>query len=183
MAAADDATVTPADLDEVAPGIFYTRRPFVLLGDGIIEFLKQQARTNAMRRARICAHPSADADQHDMLIASHRDTYVAPHRHLSKSESFLIVEGEATVLLFDEDGRAVERLPMGAAATGRPFFYRMPARRYHSLIVESEVLVFAEATKGPFVKEDMQNAPWAPPPHDAAVGRAFIASLARTDAA
>lgn len=44
--------------------------------------------------------------------------------------------------------------------------------------VERWVLVFAEATKGPFVKADMQNAPWAPGPNDTAAGRAFIAALA-----
>jgi cupin fold WbuC family metalloprotein len=170
-------SVAPSDLIEKASGVFYTNSSLVNLDSGMISFLKDQARVNLMRRARVCAHPDPDADQHDMLIVSHRETYVAPHRHLTKSESFLIVEGAATALLFTEDGRHVERLRMGAAGSGLPFFYRMPARQYHSLSIESEFLVFAEATKGPFRSEDMESAPWAPAPQELAAGRAFIESL------
>jgi cupin fold WbuC family metalloprotein len=180
MPAPDITSLIPKSLVNAAPGIFYTDRSFVFLDTTAINFLKQEAATNAMGRARICAHPDADAEQHDMLIVSHRDTYVAPHRHLSKSESFLIIEGQALVLLFSEDGRSVERLPMGSAETTRPFYYRMPARQYHSMAIETEFLVFAESTKGPFRKEDMENAPWAPEPNDFANGRAYIAALRKT---
>ena len=172
-------SLTSGDLFEKAPGIFYTNGSFVHFDCGVISFLKDQARINVKHRARVCAHPSPDAEQHDMLIVSHRDTYVAPHRHLTKSESFLIVEGTATALLFSEDGRNVERLRMGSAGSGLPFFYRMPAQQYHSLSIESEFLVFVEGTKGPFCSTDMENAPWAPAPEDSAAGRAFIESLRR----
>jgi cupin fold WbuC family metalloprotein len=168
---------TPGDLLEKAPGIFYTDCSFVNFDSSLVSFLKDRARVNVKRRARLCAHPSPDADQHDMLIVSHRDTYVAPHRHLTKSESFLVVEGAATALLFSEDGRNVERLRMGSAGSGLPFFYRMPARQFHSLSIESEFLVFVEGTKGPFRPDDMENAPWAPGPEEFAAGRAFIESL------
>jgi cupin fold WbuC family metalloprotein len=167
----------PGDLVEKASGIFYANSSFVYFDREVISFLKDQARINAKRRARVCAHPSPDAEQHDMLIVSHRETYVAPHRHLTKSESFLIVEGAATVLLFAEDGRCIQRLPMGPAGSGLPFFYRMPTRQYHSLSIESEFLVFVEGTKGPFRSDDMENAPWAPAPQDFPAGRTFIESL------
>ncbi|MGA7482670.1 MAG: WbuC family cupin fold metalloprotein, partial [Bradyrhizobium sp.] len=124
----------------------------------------------------LCAHPAPEADQHDMLIASHRDTYVAPHRH-PKSESFLVIEGEADLLLFEADGRLARRITMGPARSGLPMFYRMPAGRYHSLAIRSEVLVFVESTRGPFSRQDMDEAPWAPPAIDADMGRAYIAAL------
>jgi cupin fold WbuC family metalloprotein len=171
------ASVTPQDLHEVAPGVFYATRALPLFDAAIIGFLKTQANANPLRRARICAHPSPGADQHDMLIVSHRDTYVAPHRHRSKSESFHIVEGEAAVLLFDDDGARADCFSMGAVGSGRPFLYRMPALQYHSLSIDSEHLVFVESTKGPFRREDMENAPWAPDPLNLQAGRAFIARL------
>nr|WP_306228880.1 WbuC family cupin fold metalloprotein [Aurantimonas sp. CSK15Z-1] len=164
-------------MTEVAPGIFYGREPLVVADDRLVGFLKAQARANAVRRARLCAHPAADAFQHDMLIVSHRDTYVAPHRHRSKSESFVVIEGEAEVFVFEEDGSVSERFVMGAAASGLPFFYRMPTGRYHSLLIRSELLVFVESTIGPFVKSDMEEAPWAPPASDAAAGRAYLSGL------
>lgn len=163
-------------LREVAPGIFYTPREFVLADDALILFLKDKARITPARRARLCAHPTPEADQHDMLIASHRDTYVAPHRH-AKSESFSVIEGEADLLLFESDGRLARRITMGPAKSGLPMFYRMPAGRYHSLAIRSEVLLFVESTRGPFSRQDMEEAPWAPPATDADAGRAYIAAL------
>ncbi|MCH9670235.1 MAG: WbuC family cupin fold metalloprotein [Gammaproteobacteria bacterium] len=168
--------LSPGELDEVAPGIFYSKRAFVVADTDIVEFLKEQARTNEVGRARVCAHPNAEAEQHDMLIVSHRDTYVAPHRHLSKSESFIVIEGCAKVLIFDESGHVDDVFDMGAASSGLPFFYRMPIGTYHSLDIASEVLVFVESTKGPFRKEDMQSAPWAPSPDLKEAGREFISS-------
>jgi cupin fold WbuC family metalloprotein len=163
-------------LREVAPGIFYAPHEFVLADDALIRFLKDKARSTPVRRARLCAHPAPEADQHDMLIASHRDTYVAPHRH-PKSESFMVIEGEADLLLFEVDGRLARRVTMGPAKSGLPMFYRMPAGRYHSLAIRSEVLVFVESTRGPFSRQDMEEAPWAPPATDAEAGRAYIAAL------
>jgi cupin fold WbuC family metalloprotein len=163
-------------LNEVAPGIFYAPHEFVLADDALILFLKDKARSTPARRARLCAHPAPEADQHDMLIASHRDTYVAPHRH-PKSESFMVIEGEADLLLFEIDGRLARRITMGPAKSGLPLFYRMPAGRYHSLAIRSEVLVFVESTRGPFSRQDMEEAPWAPSGADAGAGHAYIAAL------
>ena len=99
------ATVVRADdLTEAGEGIYYSRHEIPLVDETVIDVLKHAARTNSKRRARFCAHPSAEARQHDMLIVSHRDTYVAPHRHFDKSESFLILEGSATIILFDDRG-------------------------------------------------------------------------------
>jgi cupin fold WbuC family metalloprotein len=172
------ATIIKArDLNEVAEGIFYSRHPMPLLNAGVIEILKNSARTNSKRRARFCAHPSPEADQHDMLIVSHRDTYVAPHRHLEKSESFAILEGTGLVLLFADEGTLLQVERMGPPASGRPFFYRMPPQQFHSLKIESELLIFLESTNGPFRIDEMENAAWAPAPNEAEAGRRYISSL------
>jgi cupin fold WbuC family metalloprotein len=174
------ATVIQAsDLEEVAEGIFYSRRPIPLVSEGVIGILKQSARTNSKRRSRFCAHPSPEADQHDMLIVSHRDTYVTPHRHLDKSESFTVLEGSALIFLFGDDGTLQQIERMGAPSSGRPFFYRMPPGQFHSLSIESELLVFLESAKGPFQPSAMENAAWAPGPNDTENGKRYINSLLR----
>ncbi len=162
---------------EESPGIFYTDDALVTADRAAIAALKRAALASPLRRARLCAHPAPDATQHDMLIASHRDTYVAPHRHLDKSETLLVIEGTAKVLLFDDKGRPSRAFIMAAADSGRPFFYRMPPRVFHSLLIDSEFLIFVESTKGPFRREDSENAPWAPGPQDEAGGRAFRQQL------
>jgi cupin fold WbuC family metalloprotein len=171
------SSIRPNGLREVAPGIFYGSDKLMLADRVSIEFLKQQAHASVARRARICAHLDPEAEQHDMLIVCHRNTYVAPHRHPSKSETFLIVEGEADILIFEDDGQLAARLPMGPFGSGLPFFYRMPAERYHSLDIRSEVLVFAESTQGPFRREGTESAPWAPSSQDPEAGRRYIAGL------
>jgi cupin fold WbuC family metalloprotein len=170
------------DLNEVAEGVFYSSHPLPLVSRDVIEILKTSARENSRRRARFCAHPTPESEQHDMLIVSHRDTYVAPHRHLEKSETFIVLEGKADIMLFDDKGGLEKIVKMGSAASGRPFFYRMPARKFHSLSIESELLVFLESTKGPFRAGESENAPWAPSPTAAAEGRAYIAALLRQGA-
>lgn len=175
MAAA--TLIGPDDLIEVAPGIYYSHHPLPLIGREVIDLLKHAATSIPRRRARFCAHPTPDAEQHDMVIASHRETYVAPHRHLENSETFTIIEGEADLLLFGDRGQLQEAVGMGPPLSGRPFHYRMPPRQFHSLAINSEVLVFVESTKGPFRAGNSENACWAPAPDDIAKGRAFIASL------
>jgi cupin fold WbuC family metalloprotein len=165
------------DLAEVAPGIFYMQGSLIMADQSMIDFLKAAALRTPSRRARLCAHPSPDAPQHDMLIVSLRDTYVAPHRHFSKSESMLVIEGLAEAILFDEAGKVTQRVPMGPASSSRVFFYRMPERTFHSLSIETEMLVFVESTKGPFRAENSENAAWAPIHTDVPAGRRYIQSL------
>jgi cupin fold WbuC family metalloprotein len=165
------------DLTEVAPGIFYTNRPVVAVDRSVVAFLKEVAARTPTKRARLCAHPSPDAVQQDMLIVSHRDTYVAPHRHLTKTETMLVIEGEADAVIFDEDGGIVDVLPMGPVGSDRLFFYRMPERTHHGLLINSETLVFTESTRGPFRLEDSENASWAPAPSDTKSGQRFTAEL------
>lgn len=165
------------DLAEVTEGVYYSPYALPLVDSGLIEFLKQVARTCPLRRARFCAHLTPDAEQHDMLIVTHRDSYVAPHRHLSKSETFVVLEGSADLILFDESGAVEKVIEMGAPASGRPFFYRMPPRQFHGLAMKSELLVFLENTKGPFRLDDRENASWAPDFHDSENGKAFIRSI------
>jgi cupin fold WbuC family metalloprotein len=174
-----DMIIGQDDMREVGEGIYYSPRKLAVTSDVVIEFLKHAARTKSIRRARFCAHPAPNADQHDMLIVSHSDTYVTPHRHLSKSESFVILEGFAQVILFDETGGVQEVFRMGPLSTGLPFFYRMPAKQFHSLSIESELLVFVESTKGPFDLADREHGSWAPHPDDSITGRAYIASILR----
>jgi dTDP-4-dehydrorhamnose reductase len=164
------------DLIEVAEGVFYSPYSLPLVDSGLIEFLKQVASTCPLRRARFCAHLAPEAEQHDMLVVTHRDSYVAPHRHENKSETFVILEGSVDMILFNERGAVEKIVKMGVPASGLPFFYRMPPRQFHSLAIESELLVFLESTKGPFKFEDRDHASWAPYYKDTENGKAFIAS-------
>jgi len=145
-----------------------------------IDKLKQKAGRNPRRRVRICAHKDVSESLHEMLIVHEKSCYVRPHKHVNKIESFHIIEGSADIILFDEDGRVNQSIRMGDYATGRKFFYRLPASRYHTLLIHSEVFVFHEITNGPFRPDDTVWAPWAPPETEEDETSQYMAALVNT---
>jgi len=134
-------------------------------------------------RSRLCTHPDFRAGVHEMLIVHHRDVFVRPHYHIGKSESFLLIEGAATVVFLDESGGLQQAFRVGAAGTGLPFYYRIPERVIHTFIIESEWLVFQEVTQGPFDSVTNVTPPWSPEEHDLELRRAFLDRLAPAIAA
>jgi cupin fold WbuC family metalloprotein len=145
----------------------------VQIGRVDIEMLKRQALTNPRRRIRLCAHPDTADRLHEMLIVHTRGAYVRPHKHLHKSESVHIIEGEVDVVFFDDAGAVAEVVRMGDYGSGRKFYYRVGGPLYHTLLISSEFLVFHEVTNGPFRREDTVFAPWGPEEADTVACAAF----------
>jgi cupin fold WbuC family metalloprotein len=120
------------------------------------------------RRARLCTHASPDDSLHEMLIVLERDTYIRPHRHADKCESFHIIDGELDVVIFSPDGAISEVIRMGPYGSGQAFFYRLREPHYHTVLVRSPYALFHETTNGPFVANGTEFAPWAPAEDDPA---------------
>src|SRR5687767_10943614 len=78
-----------------------------------VERVRERGIRAERKRARICAHPSAADPLHEMIICLDRGTYIRPHRHAGKSESFHIIDGELDVVLFEDDGAIREVIRMG----------------------------------------------------------------------
>lgn len=157
--------------------VLYAEDPIVTVDAAGVEALKRTAAGNPRRRARLCAHRSVDAPLHEMLIVHTSDTYVRPHRHPGKAESFHVIEGDVDVVIFGEDGAIADLIPMGPFQSGRPFFYRIADPLYHTLLVRSAVLVFHEATTGPFRRGETEFAPWAPDDRHPEAVEHFLAGL------
>ncbi len=149
-----------------SPEVFYPGEEPVVVDSSMIEHLKRVALTSPKKRARLCTHQTPSDDLHEMLIALPRDAYVRPHRHLAKAESFFIVEGEADVVLFQEDGAVRKVIPMGPHGSGKSFYYRLSQPVYHTVIVRSDFVVFHEVTEGPFQREQTEYAGWSPDEQD-----------------
>lgn len=159
--------------------VFVAESDVVNVTEGDIAFLKAQALANPRKRARICAHrDSADA-LHEMIIAIAKGSYLRPHKHIGKSESFHIIEGEADVALMDDAGNITRVIPLGAPGTGRSPFYRLSDDQYHMLVVSSEVLVMHEVTNGPFIREQTIQAPFAPEDGDTENATAYLNDITK----
>jgi cupin fold WbuC family metalloprotein len=108
-------------------------------------------------------HSSMEDNPHRFLNVLLRGTYIQPHRHQNppKAESFLVLQGEAVLFLFAEDGKVIRRHTLGpqAEAVG----IDIPPGVWHSLAVLSEHVICFEVKPGPYTQAaDKEFAAWAP---------------------
>jgi cupin fold WbuC family metalloprotein len=136
------------------------------------------AKVNKRERLRLCTHHNTNESIHEMLIVLSQNTYVRPHKHLGKPESFHVIEGSADIVMFDDNGDVHEVIQMGNYATDRAFYYRISTPLYHTLLIRSDVLVFHETTAGPFNRTDTVFAPWSPEESDSVGCGLFMEKLA-----
>ena len=146
----------------ITPEVLGTDDTVIEVNRDLLERLRAMAPTSSRKRVRFNSHPGPDAIVQEMIIALAHDTYIPPHRHGGKSESFHLIEGELDIVLFEDDGRIRRVVHMGGPGSGRTIFYRTELSIYHAVIVQSETVLFHETTRGPFVKGESEFAPWAP---------------------
>jgi cupin fold WbuC family metalloprotein len=146
-------------LKKINDEVYTATEAIIRLDRRAIEFTRECALRNPRGRARICAHRNPDENLHEMLIAITAASYVRPHRHHGKSESFHLVEGEAEVVILSDEGSVEDVIALGPGAN---FYYRLDAPRYHTVLPGSPVLVIHETTNGPFDPAQTDWAAFAP---------------------
>jgi len=163
--------------EEKSPEVFVAPGGIVQVKSNDLDRLKTNARESPKKRSRLCAHPGPEDRLHEMLIVLDRSTYVRPHRHRDKAESFHIIEGEVDVFLFSDQGEVTDVIRMGDYRSGKPFYYRMMDEVFHAPVISTEFALFHETTNGPFQKEDTEMAPWAPDENDTVASQAYLNEL------
>lgn len=163
-------------LKQLNEEVFFASDPLVQVSPEDVEFLKENMARTGRLRSRVCAHPDAGDPLHEMFIVVKKDAYVRPHKHLTKVESLLVLEGLADAVFFDDEGAVADVIEMGEYAAGQSlkFFYRIAKPVYHTLIIHSDFLVFKEVGGGPFDKADTAFPAWAPAESDSASGRDYL---------
>ncbi len=117
---------------------------------------------NERKRIRICTHRGPGELLHEMIIVHAKGTYVRPHKHLGRSESFHVISGRADVIVLDDFAEIVDVIPMGDYRSGEHFYYRLNSNFFHTMLIYSDSLVFQEVTMGPFDPKSTIFAPWSP---------------------
>ena len=166
------------NLRKVNDEVFIALDPIVKVGQEELAFLKRQAADNQRKRARICAHKTNDDALHEMLIAISAKSYIHPHKHLGKSESFHIVDGIVDVVVFDDGGEIREIIELGDARSGRNFYYRLSESAFHTLLIRTDFLVVHEVTNGPFSRDKTVLADFAPAEEELAKAGTYIKQVA-----
>lgn len=154
--------------------VFFVETDIAIIEQHHYAMLKKLAAESPLRRARICLHEDRIDPLHEMIIAFCRDSYVAPHRHHNKTESFHLIEGEIMVVTFDEEGKVTFRVTLGGAGSGKPSIYRLNQKLWHTVIPLTETVILHETTNGPFVRHETDYAAWGPKDGDHEAIRAFV---------
>ncbi|WP_397600046.1 WbuC family cupin fold metalloprotein [Silvanigrella sp.] len=147
---------------KISEEVFYPNLSSFYLTLNDISLLSKYSELCLRKRARICTHQNSNSIIHEMFIVHPRDAYVRPHKHVNKSESMLVLQGEVDFIIFDNNGKIVEKKTMGDFISGKPFYHNMSEPLYHSLNIKTEILVFLEITNGPFDPKLTEFADWAP---------------------
>lgn len=142
--------------------VFHHHDDIVTVGPAWLQRLKDAARNSPLRRSRLCLHREGGDAVQEMIIVLMKDVLFRPHRHLNKTESFHIIEGELEVIIFDTDGTPQRVIRMGPANSGHVFCYRLCVSAFHAILPVSDMIVMHETTRGPFVAGEASFAPWAP---------------------
>ena len=126
-----------------------------------IQHLKDIAQESARHQARICAHSGKEEDIHEMVIYHQKGAYLHPHKFHINTESYLLLEGEIDVVLFNDLGEPLKVIEMGTIGSQKTFFFRLPQPMFRTLILKQDS-VFLEVKTGPFNPDNRELAKWAP---------------------
>lgn len=150
------------NLIKKSPEVYLAPGPIARIGQEEIAFLRRELAASPRGRVRINTHADNADPLHEMFIAIHPDSYIRPHKHLDKSEAFHVVHGEVDIVVFEDDGRIRQVVPLAARDEHKAFYYRMSAPYLHTLVIHSDMLVVHEITNGPFVKDATVFGAFAP---------------------
>ena len=153
--------------------VFFVETDIALIEKHHYAMLKRLAMESPLRRARICLHADREDPLHEMVIAFCQDSYVAPHRHHNKSESFHLIEGQVMIVTFNEAGEPTYRVTLGDPSSGKPSIYRLNCKLWHTVIPLTEFVILHETTNGPFVRHQTDYATWGPKDGDLPAIEAF----------
>ncbi|WP_455234395.1 WbuC family cupin fold metalloprotein [Thiogranum longum] len=128
----------------------------------LLDALSRQAAAAPRLRTNHNIHPALDDPVQRFFNAMHPGTYVRPHRHTEppRWELFMAVRGRLALLLFDDEGRVVEREEL--AEQGPVFGAEVEPGRWHALVAFEPTILF-ELKQGPYsALTDKDFAGWAP---------------------
>jgi len=133
-----------------------------LLGDHAVDFLRTNLSNAPYARNRICAHDNQSDRIHEMLISLDSSTYLRPAKHLDKSESLTVVDGEAELIIFSDNGDIIQLIELAPYGRSKVFYYKIPSNVYHTLLLKRDDFVFIETVLGPHIQKNTIFAPWSP---------------------
>ncbi|MBV8728438.1 MAG: WbuC family cupin fold metalloprotein [Acidobacteriia bacterium] len=143
-----------------------------LITESLFDKVAEDASESPRRRMNYNFHSGPEDNPHRFLNVLLNGTYIRPHRHLSppKSETFLVLEGAADVIVFDDAGAITARHHLGTdLPEGKVWGVDLTPGVWHTILARSERVICFEVKPGPWdPASDKDFAPWAPAEKDPA---------------
>ena len=142
------------------------REAVVLVSRDLVRRLCREAGASPRGRTNHNFHEPDDTYQR-FLNAVQPGSYIQPHRHAvpPKSESFVVLQGQAGFFCFDEDGRLTQAVRVGPDADALAVDVRPGV--WHTFFALCPDTVVFEGKNGPYDPHtDKAFAPWAPAESD-----------------
>lgn len=148
------------EIKQESAAVHYALDKVLTVNKSQISLLIEQVKNTPQGRIRLCTHVSPDSLVHEMLIVLTKNSDIRPHKHLKKTESFHIIQGACSVVLFNDDGTVRQIISLGDYQSGKNFYYRLLEPLFHTVVVESDLVIFHETTEGPFHPDETIYADW-----------------------
>ncbi len=152
-----------SDLINTGPGTYRHTGSYGVLNKKHLDFIIEECRCNEKKRARINYHLNDGDAVQEMIIAMHYQTSLDVHFHKAKSESFNVILGAISVVLFNDIGDVLDKINL--VANTPSCFYRLNDSLPHLVIPLTDICVIHEVTEGPFIQLNSSSIPhWSKTP-------------------
>lgn len=144
-----------------------------LITEELLDAVTSQAKENPRLRMNYNFHATMDAPIHRLLNALEPGTYLPPHRHRDKEETYLVLRGSLLACFYDEAGDVTERALLNPSE-GK-YGLEIPPCTWHSIVALESGTVIFEIKKGPYSPLSPEDlASWAPAASDEEGAKAFM---------
>lgn len=136
-----------------------------LISEELLDSVTRAAQENPRLRMNYNLHESLDAPIHRLLNALEPGTYLPPHRHTDKEETYLVLRGSLLAFFYDDLGNVTEKICLDPSSGA--YGLEIPSCTWHSIIALELGTVIFEIKSGPYKPLPLEDiAPWAPAPSD-----------------
>lgn len=144
-----------------------------LITEELLDAVTSQAKENPRLRMNHNFHAEMDAPIHRLLNALEPGTYLPPHRHRDKEETYLVLRGSLLAFFYDEAGNVTEKVLLNPSE-GK-YGLEIPPCTWHSIVALESGTVIFEIKKGPYSPLSPEDlASWAPAASDEESAKAFM---------
>jgi cupin fold WbuC family metalloprotein len=165
------------DAKQISTEVFVANSAIIEVTRDDLEVLKSNARQSDKGKCRLLLHQTSNSSLHEMVIVHTAGKYIRPHKNVSSSKSFRILEGAFCLVLFGDDGIVEDMRIIGGDLSSSAVAIRLSDHRFHTLINLTEQVVFIETCLGPFTGSTYAD--WAPEEGESQEASAYFGELCR----